>query len=283
MLRRRLVNQQSNPALWAPEFRYLPRDYQLTYCVAIRVSQGLVFVSDSRTNAGADQLGTVSKMHGFEVPGERAVCILTAGNLATTQAVIRQIRRDMEKKSGASLNRFSELAEAAEYIGKLSRIEQGKHKSKSKDSFNPEANFIVGGQIGKRPHQIYHVYPEGNYISATEHSPYLQIGELKYGKPILDRIIRDEVSLEVAGRCALVSMDSTMRSNATVGPPIELLTYTTGSLRLEKPLVLTENHPYLHELRAAWQAGLQQAFENLPGLPFIRPAPHLVEAVRAEK
>jgi putative proteasome-type protease len=254
----------------------------LTYCIAIRVNQGMVFASDSRTNAGADQLSVVSKMHRFDVPGDRAVCILTAGNLATTQAVIRQVRRDMEKKTGTSLNKFTELAQAAEYIGKLSRAEQKKHGSKSKDSFNPEANFIVGGQIGKRPHQVYHVYPEGNYISATEQTPYLQIGELKYGKPILDRIIKDEVSLEVAGRCALVSMDSTMRSNATVGPPIELLTYTTGSLRLEKPLLLTEDNPYLHQLRVAWQEGLQRAFEQLPSLPFIRPAPHLVDAARGD-
>jgi len=252
----------------------------LTYCVAIRVSQGLVFTSDSRTNAGADQLSIVSKMHSIELPGDRAICILTAGNLATTQAVIRQISRDMDKKSGPSLSRFRELAEAAEYIGKLSRAEQGKHRSKNKDSFNPEASFIVGGQIGERPHQVYQIYPEGNYITASRLTPYLQIGELKYGKPILDRIIRDAVSLEVAGRCALVSMDSTMRSNATVGPPIELLTYSTDSLRLEKPLVLTEDHPYLHQLRLAWQEGLQQAFENLPGLPFIRPAPHLVNTAR---
>ncbi len=254
----------------------------LTYCVAIRVSQGLVFTSDSRTNAGADQLSTVSKMHSFDLPGERAVCILTAGNLATTQAVIRQIRRDMEKSSGPSLSRFTELAEAAEYVGELSRAEQRKHSSKATDTFNPEANFIVGGQIGKRPHQLYHVYPEGNYISASELNPYLQIGELKYGKPILDRIIQDAVSLEVAARCALVSMDSTMRSNATVGAPIEVLTYVSGSLRLDKPLVLTENHPYLHQLRQAWQEGLQLAFENLPNLPTSRSAPQLVNASRSD-
>ncbi len=254
----------------------------MTYCVAIRVSQGLVFVADSRTNAGPDQLGNVSKMHSFEVPGERAMCILSAGNLATTQAVIRQLRRDLEKKSGTSLNRCSELAEAAEYIGRISRTEQGKHGGKGKDAFNPEANFILGGQIGQRAPQIYQVYPEGNYISASERNPYLQIGELKYGKPILDRIIRDEVSLEVAGRCALVSMDSTMRSNATVGPPIELLTYVTGSLRLEKPLVLGEDHPYLRQLRLAWQEGLVKAFEGLPALPFSRPVPHLVESVRID-
>ncbi len=250
----------------------------MTYCVAIRVSQGLVFASDSRTNAGADHLSIVSKMHHFDVPGQRAICILTAGNLATTQAVIRQLGRDLEKKSGPNLNKLVELSEAAEYIGELSRGEQGKHRSKDRESFNPEASFIVGGQIGKRPHQVFQVYPEGNYISATTLSPYLQIGELKYGKPILDRIINDAVSLEVAARCALVSMDSTMRSNATVGPPLELLTYTTGSLRLEKPLVLIEDNPYLHQLRLAWQEGLTQAFEDLPGLPFTRPTPHLINS-----
>lgn len=254
----------------------------MTYCVAIRVNQGLVFASDSRTNAGADQLSIVSKMHTFDVPGERAICILTSGNLATTQAVIRQLRHNLEKKSGPNLNKCTELSEAAEYIGELSRTEQGKHRSKDQENFNPEASFIMGGQIRQRPHQVFQVYPEGNYISATSLSPYLQIGELKYGKPILDRIINDAVSLEVAARCALVSMDSTMRSNATVGPPLEVLTYASGSLRLEKPLALTEDNPYLHQLRLAWQEGLKQAFEKLPGLPFSRPTPHLINSARGE-
>jgi putative proteasome-type protease len=221
-------------------------------------------------------------MHGFDVHGDRAICLLNAGNLATTQAVLRHIRRDLANQSGPNLNRFTELAEVAEYIGELSRAEQSKHSSKSREAFNPEASFIVGGQIGNRPHQLYQVYPEGNYISATAQTPYLQIGELKYGKPILDRIIEDELSLEMAARCALVSMDSTMRSNATVGPPIELRIYSGASLRLEKPLVLEEDNPYLAQLRQSWQEGLQQAFENLPSLPFNRPAPHLVDVAGAD-
>ena len=250
----------------------------MTYCLAIRVDQGLVFASDSRTNAGADHVSTYSKMHTFEQPGERAICLLSAGNLATTQAVLRQIQRDNDRGRGPSLNSVRGLAEAAEYVGALSRAEQRKHGSVRDDKFSPEASFILGGQIDSRPHQLYLVYPEGNYISATVQTPYLQVGENKYGKPILDRIVREDVSLEVAARCALVSMDSTMRSNATVGPPVELLLYPAGSLRLGKRLVLQEDNSYLRELRLAWQKGLEQAFERLPGLPINRAPVQLVDA-----
>jgi len=250
----------------------------LTYCLAIRTDQGLVFASDSRTNAGADHVSTFSKMNTFEVPGERAICLLTAGNLATTQAVLRQIRRDNERGSGLSLNTARDLAETAEYVGSLSRTEQRKHESATDDKFSPEASFILGGEITGRQHQLYLVYPEGNYISATIQTPYLQAGELKYGKPILDRIVHEDLSLEMAARCALVSMDSTMRSNATVGPPVELILYTAGAFRFGKRLVLTEDNPYLRELRLSWQRGLEQAFQSLPGLPISRPPVHLVDA-----
>jgi putative proteasome-type protease len=250
----------------------------LTYCLAIRVDQGLIFASDSRTNAGADHVSTFSKMHTFEVPGERAICLLSSGNLATTQAVLRQIRRDNERQGAMSLMATGELAEAAEYVGWLSREEQRKHGNPSDEKFSPEASFVLGGQIAGRLHQLYLIYPEGNYISATVQTPYLQIGELKYGKPILDRIVREHVSLEVAARCALVSMDSTMRSNATVGPPVELLLYPADSLRLGKRLLLQEDNEYLRELRLAWQRGLEEAFERLPPLPLSRPSVQLVDA-----
>lgn len=249
----------------------------MTYCLAIRVDQGLVLASDSRTNAGADHVSTFSKMHTFDEPGDRAVCLLSSGNLATTQAVLRHIRRDNERGSGLCLNTVRDLAEAAEYVGALSREEQRKHSSKKDEKFSPEASFILGGEITGRPHQLYMIYPEGNYITATLQTPYLQIGELKYGKPILDRIVREELSLEVAARCALVSMDSTMRSNATVGPPVELLIYPAGAMRFGKRLVLQEDNPYLRELRVAWQAGLEEAFRRLPGLPINRPAVQLVD------
>jgi len=248
----------------------------VTYCLSIRVDQGLVFASDSRTNAGPDQVSTFSKMHTFEL-GDRVFCLLTAGNLATTQAVLRQIRRDSENGKKKCLENVKDMAEAAEYVGELSRSEQRKHRSNKDDSFNPEASFILGGQINGRQHQIYQIYPEGNYIVATLQTPYLQIGELKYGKPILDRIIREELSLELAARCALVSMDSTIRSNATVGPPVELLIYSFNSLKLGKRLVLAEDNPYLSELRRAWHEGLKSTFENLPHVPYSRPAVQLVD------
>jgi putative proteasome-type protease len=250
----------------------------LTYCLAIRVDQGLIFASDSRTNAGADHVSTFSKMHTFEKPGERAICLLSSGNLATTQAVLRHVRRDNERGSGLCLDSARDLAEAAEYVGSLSRAEQRKHEAPGDEKFSPEASFILGGEITGRPHQLYLVYPEGNYISATVQTPYLQVGELKYGKPILDRIVKEDVSLEVAARCALVSMDSTMRSNATVGPPVELLMYSAGAMRFGKRLVLTEDNPYLRELHLAWQQGLEEAFKRLPGLPVSRPAVQLVDA-----
>ena len=248
----------------------------MTYCLAIKVDQGLVFASDSRTNAGVDQVSTFSKMHTFEGRGKRAVCILTAGNLATTQAVLRQVRRDNDKGGTRCITNIAEMSQVADYIGALSRAEQRKHESANAD-FSADATFIVGGQIGKRPPQLFLVYPQGNYISATIQTPYLQIGELKYGKPILDRIVTEELSLEVAARCALVSMDSTMRSNISAGPPIELLTYTANSGRFNERLVLAEDNAYLLELRRAWQEGLKAAFERLPSPPALRPPFTLVD------
>jgi putative proteasome-type protease len=254
----------------------------LTYCLAIRVDEGLIFASDSRTNAGPDHVSTFSKMHTFEQPGQRVICLLSAGNLATTQAVLRDIRRSNERGKGPRLDTVADLAEAAEYVGELSRKEQKKHGDRASDSFSPEASFILGGQIAGRQHQIYLVYPEGNYISATLQTPYLQIGELKYGKPILDRIVREEISLEVAARCALVSMDSTMRSNATVGPPVELLIYPSGAMAFSDRHVLQEDNRYLRTLRQAWQQGLEEAFERLPSLPISRPQVTLVDT-RADR
>jgi len=254
----------------------------LTYCIAIRVNEGLVFASDSRTNAGADHVSTFSKMHVFEQPGEWVICLLSAGNLATTQAVLRTVRRDNEREQGPRLGTMRDLAAAAEYIGALSSEEQRKHGAGDNEKFSPEASFVLGGQIaGHRP-QIYLIYPEGNYISATPQTSYLQIGELKYGKPILDRIVREDLSLDVAARCALVSMDSTMRSNATVGPPVELLIYPADTLSVQERHVLDEGNAYLGMLRQAWQEGLEEAFRRLPGLPGKRPDVKLVD-VRGDR
>jgi len=252
------------------------RTTNLTYCLAITVDKGLIFASDSRTNAGVDQISTFSKMHRFLGDGERMVTILSAGNLATTQAVLRQVRRDLESKSSRNLKTVDSLAEAAEYVGELSLEQQRKHRTATEGSFSPDASFILGGQIAGREPQIFQIYAEGNHIRATPETPYLQIGEIKYGKPILDRIISAGTPLEDAARCALVSVDSTMRSNITVGPPIEVLIYEADSLRSGQYIVLKEDDPYLRELRQRWQESLRSAFESLPRLPARTAVPHVV-------
>jgi len=249
----------------------------LTYCVAIKVAEGLVFASDSRTNAGVDQVSTYSKMHTFGVDAERMLCILASGNLATTQAVLRQLRRDVADP-GSTFHRAANMSELADHVGAVSSAEQRKHRAHRSEKFNPEASFIVGGQIAGEEHQIFLVYPPGNYIRATAETPYLQIGELKYGKPILDRIVSDELPIELAARCALVSMDSTLRSNATVGPPIELIAYGVDSLTVPSRLVLRDESDYLRQLRVAWQEALKRAFESLPDVPATRPQVRLIDA-----
>jgi putative proteasome-type protease len=232
----------------------------MTYCLAIAVDAGLVFVSDSRTNAGVDQVSTYSKMHVFSRPRDRQFVILGAGNLATTQSVISQIQRGLKSGKDHSLWQVEDLHEAADYVGSLSRTEQDKHGGGS--TF--EASFIVGGQIGEQAPSICLVYPAGNHISPPAKTPYLQIGESKYGKPILDRIIRADSTLETSALCALVSMDSTMRSNLTVGPPIEVLVYERDSHSLERRYSFDENSEYLRQINEAWDANLQEAFGRLP-------------------
>ena len=253
----------------------------MTYCVAVRVDQGLVFVSDSRTNAGVDHISTYGKMHKFLGDGERFFTLLTAGNLATSRAVVTKLRRDIEEGADESLATMARLTEAADYVGRISVEEQRKYEKRMKDKkVDTGASFVVGGQIKGQPHSVLLLYPEGNHIPVSRHSPFLQIGEEKYGKPILDRIIEPELSLEVAGRCALVSMDSTMRSNASVGPPIELLLYTADSQRPGSAVTFGEDDDYLRALRRSWQDSLKRAFHNLPTLPLPSGAVRLVDGDR---
>jgi len=242
----------------------------MTYCLAACVDTGLVFVSDSRTNAGIDQLGTFSKMHRFgDTPG-RYFALLSAGNLATTQAVVAQLDRDLRENARESLATVKRVRDAADYVGHVShRIQQKYSKKDRGEGFSPDADFILGGQIEGAPHRLFHIYPQGNYLSPTDLAPFLQIGEQKYGKPILDRIVRVDTDLETVARCGLVSMDSTMRSNASVGPPIELLMYRAGSPGTATHIVFSEDDPYLRRIREAWAENLRQAFEKLP--PIILP------------
>lgn len=240
----------------------------MTYCVGIRLDEGLVFCSDSRTNAGPDRVSTYSKLHRFSIVGERQLMLMTAGNLATSQAVVAQIERDLREDAAINVAKAQYVSDVADYIGELGVKEQSKYLSGGPGAgFNAEASYILGGQIKGQPTELYMIYPEGNHIRASEQYPFLQIGETKYGKPILDRIIRPDTHHETAMRCALVSMDSTMRSNATVGPPIELLYYQTDSLsEPARYCKFEENDEYLVEMRRSWDDNIRAAFNELPSL-----------------
>ena len=240
----------------------------MTYCVGIRLKEGLVFCSDSRTNAGPDRVSTYSKLHRLSIPGDRQLMLMTAGNLATSQAVVAQIERDLREDAAFSVAKAQYVSDIADYVGELGIKEQTKYTSGGPNAgFNAEASYILGGQIKGQPTELYMIYPEGNHITASEQYPFLQIGETKYGKPILDRIIRPDTPHEIAMRCALVSMDSTMRSNATVGPPIELLYYRADSLADPAQYCKFEdNDDYLVSLRRSWDDNIHTAFNELPSL-----------------
>lgn len=239
----------------------------MTYCIAASINEGLVLVSDSRTNAGIDNVSTYGKMHAFETMADRKLILLSAGNLATTQAVLEQLHRDRIKEAKINLNNVDCLSAAANYLGQISVEKQKQHQDAAGQSaFDPSATFILAGQIGDEEHAAYMIYPEGNSITTSPHTPFLQIGEIKYGKPVLDRFLKPETSLDEAARCCLVSMDSTVRSNASVGPPIELLIYRTNSLSLGEYYCFLDDDKYMLNLRRQWEDKLREAFAQLPML-----------------
>lgn len=243
----------------------------MTYCLAINVDRGLIFCSDSRTNAGMDNIGTYSKMHTFVWPGERVFVLLSAGNLATTQAVVRKMYRDVEQAIVPNLLSVNSMSEAADYVGIASTQVQRQQAIRDTANTNFEATFIFGGQMGFAPPETFMVYPQGNYIHESSEHPFLQIGETKYGKPIMDRVIKQHTDLERAARVALVSMNSTIRSNVTVGPPVELLIYERNSLTEGRRLFLTDDDPFARDLSERWNQGLILALENLPLFKWEKP------------
>jgi putative proteasome-type protease len=240
----------------------------MTYCLAINVNDGLVFCSDSRTNAGTDNISVYSKMHTFAWPGDRFFVLLSAGNLATTQSVVKKLNSDIPAGLMPNLLSVHTMQEAADYVGLINTEVQKTHAERDTASTNFEASFIFGGQIGNAAPAIFMIYPQGNYIHESGEHPFLQIGEIKYGKPILDRVIKRNTDLDGAARCALVSMNSTIRSNITVGPPVELLIYQRDSLTEGRKLNLSEDDPFARELSENWNLGLAQALQNLPRFPW---------------
>lgn len=239
----------------------------MTYCIAASIDEGLILVSDSRTNAGIDNVSTYGKMHAFQTNDDRKIVLLCAGNLATTQAVLEQLHRDKIKNAGVNLNNVECLSEAAAYLGHISVEKQKQHlNTEGQSAFNPSASFILAGQIGKEPHGAYMIYAEGNSITSSANTPFLQIGESKYGKPILDRFLKLNSSIEEAACCCLVSMDSTIRSNASVGPPIEMLIYRKDRFNFDEYYCFDNDDDYLLQLRRSWENKLREAISSLPGL-----------------
>ena len=238
----------------------------MTYCLGLALDEGLVFASDSRTHAGVDHISTYRKMHTFFWEGDRVFVLLSAGNLATTQAVVRRLQRAINQDDPAgNLSAAEHTCEAAAHVGRISKeIQNYHHGMQQQGDVSVEASFIFGGQIRGGPPELFLVYPQGNFISVSPEHPFLQVGETKYGKPILDRVVRTDLPLEDAARCALVSIDSTMRSNLSVGPPIDLLVYQRDSLKVMCEVRLEYNDPYLIALRTQWNDGLRKVFDSLP-------------------
>lgn len=237
----------------------------MTYCVAMRLDAGLLFASDSRTNAGVDHIATFRKMSVFEQPGERLIVLLCAGNLATTQSVVSLLRQRLGGEGEQLYNRAS-MYDVAELVGRtlkeiVARDTQAPALSQGVDF---GGNIIVGGQIRGERHRLFHVYPQGNFIEAGEDTPYFQIGESKYGKPIIDRVIKPSSSLQEAAKCTLISFDSTIRSNLSVGLPIDMLRYRADSFAPAEPQRITADDPYFQKLSRGWAEGLRKVFAKLP-------------------
>ncbi|CAM2145498.1 putative proteasome-type protease [Pararobbsia alpina] len=236
----------------------------MTYCVAMRVNDGLVFLSDTRTNAGVDQISTFRKMSVFENPGERVIVLMSAGNLAISQAVV-QVLSEPTGAHASSLWTVDTLHEAARVVGDAVR-EVYRRDAESLQQFNVEFNcsFIVGGQIGTQAMRVFQVYSAGNFIEASSVNPYLQIGEAKYGKPIIDRVLTPNTPLDEAAKCALISMDSTLRSNLSVGLPLDLLVYERDTLKVTRFVSMDQDNAYFQMIHSTWGERLRQVFSEIP-------------------
>jgi len=238
----------------------------MTYCVAVRLETGMIFASDSRTNAGVDQVATFSKMRVFEKPEDRVIVTLTSGNLAMTQGVINLLERQARAPEEVpTLWNAGTMYEAAQLVGDAVReMHRRDAPFLAQASIETHASLIVGGQIRGEPPRLFHVYSQVNFIEATDETPYFQLGESKYGKPMLDRVISPATPQKEAAKCVLVSFDSTMKSNISVGLPIDLLWYPRDSLRVGLQHRIREGDPYFTMLRARWAGGLKRVFFELP-------------------
>jgi len=239
----------------------------VTYCLGIVTRQGLVLASDSRTNAGFDQVNVCRKMHRFVQPGERVFVILSSGSLSISQSVITLLSADFD--AGRGLAQANSLYDAARTVGECVRnVSDMDRASLERDSFNFNVHLLLGGQVRGQAPNLYLIYPQGNPLAATEDSLYLQLGECKYGRPILDRGIQATTSLEVAAKYALLSLDAAMRSNVTVGPPFDLLLYEKDSLTINRYRRLCAGDRDLNLIHSTWEQSLRRSVEQLPDIEF---------------
>jgi len=245
----------------------------MTYCVGILVREGLVMMADTRTNAGIDNIATFRKLHVFEKPGECVMAIATAGNLAVSQSVLTLIGEGMEDRDSQIVQTITDMPsmfKAAQFVGRaireVQRADGGALEQSMPGAF--DVSMLLGGQVKGGRLRLFMIYSAGNFIEATTDTPYLQIGEHKYGKPILDRSVTEQTSLDEALKLALISMDSTIRSNLGVGLPIDLVTVKRDALKTELNYRIEAAEPYFHDLRERWSAALRAAHKAIPPPPY---------------
>ncbi|MBF2035214.1 MAG: proteasome-type protease [Leptolyngbyaceae cyanobacterium T60_A2020_046] len=239
----------------------------MTYCLGISVREGLVLAADSRTNAGVDYISSYQKLFDFSVPGDRVLILCTSGNLSITQAVLHVIERDIVVNADINLHTLSTLYDVARYVGSCIRKLQDLDRPwLEKDRIDFQCSFLLGGQIRGEAPQLYLIYSQGNCIRATPETPFLQIGETKYGKPILDRTLTFDSALDAIAKCALLSIDSTMRSNLSVGPPINMVLYKADSFAISHRAQFQAGDPYLIKMRKHWELALRKAAERMPDI-----------------
>jgi putative proteasome-type protease len=242
----------------------------MTYCLGIKLDAGLVLASDSRITAGIDYISTYRKLHTFQPADDRIFVILTSGNLGTTQELLDCLRRDLDAGGErVSLRSVGYLFEAARYVGQtLFGIERAYDAAFRSGGVSGTATLILGGQIAGRSPELFLIHPEGNYVAASRETPFLQLGEFKYGKPILSRIANTALSLNDAARLALISFDAALKSNLSVGPPIDLAVLPRDTLQLSQQLSLDEGSPLFRQMSSDWDSSMHSAFGRLPHFPW---------------
>jgi putative proteasome-type protease len=238
----------------------------MTYCVGVLLESGMVFASDSRTNAGVDHVSSFRKMTVYERPGDRVVVVLSSGNLSVTQSAINLIEGKARRgEEAVNLWTAPSLFDVATLLGDaLREVKRRDAAYLAQNNIDASANFILGGQVkGERP-RLFLLYQEGNFIEAMAETPFFQVGETKYGKPIIDRVVKPSTTLIDAAKCVLISFDSTMRSNVSVGLPIDLVTYQRDALRVQMQRRITESDRYFTMIHNQWGEGLRRVFAQLP-------------------